>query len=202
MSSSASLSTGAETFDQAPLFIREAVMFPYIEGLAFVAFTRKHHPWSRIDAMYKKPPLSSEHILHPEKYFAGEKPIRVKAGALASLKKWKKLEENVLGEAGFIWLLRQHGVREDRAEAAAAGWGGDRYAVYAPPGEDGKKIAPLVAVSVSVWDSETDAEEAEAALREAGQGWTVSRKGKRVTVVVGTPPDGKKLATEIARAWK
>jgi hypothetical protein len=162
---------GMEAFAKAPLFLRESLMFPYLNGLKLIAFTRRHHPWSRVDDMFKTPPASTEQVMHPEKYFAGEKPVKVKSPALPSLKKWKTVEQNTLGEAAFGWLWRQHGVRDERANDAAAGWGGDHYAVFAPPDDDGKAIDKLVLVEYSVWDTETDATEAFDVAVEALPTW-------------------------------
>jgi hypothetical protein len=162
---------GMEGFAKAPLFLRESLMFPYLNGLKLIAFTRRHHPWSRVDDMFKQPPASTEQVMHPEKYFAGEKPVKVKPAALPSLKKWKVVEQNTLGEAAFGWLWRQHGVRDERAADAAAGWGGDHYAVYSPPDDDGKSIDRLVLVEYSVWDSENDASQAFDVAVEALPDW-------------------------------
>ena len=55
-------------------------------------------------------------MLHPEKYFAGEAPVAVKpAKALPSLKKWKLVYSNVMGELGMSSWLRTRGVPEGRA---------------------------------------------------------------------------------------
>ncbi len=217
---------GMETFAKAPLFLRESLMFPYLNGLKLIAFTRRHHPWSRVDDMFKTPPLSTEQVMHPEKYFAGEKPVKVKSAALPSLKKWKIVEQNILGEAAFGWLWRQHGVRDERANDAAAGWGGDRYAVYAPPDDDGKAIDSLVLVSYSTWDTETDAQEAFDVAVEAAPTWLgvdvpvekgptfarfvqastaqsfIERKGSKLVIVIGQPAVAKKLRQEIWAKWK
>jgi hypothetical protein len=226
MASQATGASGMETFAKAPLFLRESLMFPYLQGLNLVAFTRRHHPWARVDEMFKTPPASTEQVMHPEKYFAGEKPVKVKAGALPSLKKWKSIEQNVLGEAAFGWLWRQHGVRDERANDAAAGWGGDRYAVFAPPGDDGKSIDKLVLVSYSVWDTETDATEAFDVAVEAAPTWLgvaaptekgatfvrfedasgaqswIERKGAKLVITIGQPATLKKLRQEIWAKWK
>src|SRR5262245_42204500 len=91
------MSGGAE-FDKAPPLLKDSLIFPYEKGLRFVAAARKTRPWSDIDAMYRKPPLSTEQIIHPEKYRAMEKPIPVKPAAIPSLKGWKGVWSNVLGE--------------------------------------------------------------------------------------------------------
>src|SRR5262249_41359563 len=77
--------TGAAEFDKAPLFLKETLLFPYKEGLRLVAAERKLHPWTDVDAMFARPPSSSEQVMHPEKYRANEKPVPVRQAALPSL---------------------------------------------------------------------------------------------------------------------
>jgi hypothetical protein len=185
---SASMATGK--LGEAPLVLRESLVFPYLAGLEFVAHFRRHHSWKRIDAIYRKPPLSTEHILHPHKYETYERPVRITAAPVPALKGYRLVYDNVTGEAGMSVLLRQHtteaapgaaagatgrsargkgkaGARGDgkvidaealrkKIDQAAAGWGGDRMAVYTPPGHDGA-LAGTVGISYSVWDETADA---------------------------------------------
>ncbi|WP_428264757.1 hypothetical protein [Haliangium sp.] len=165
---------------QAPLVLRESLVFPYLDGLRFVAYFRKTHDWDRIDAIFRKPPLSTEHILHPERYLRYERPDVVRAVPLPALAGHERVYHNVSGELGLAVLLRQHlleprtgGSRPDPAavkalrakiDLAAAGWGGDRLVVYAPKaGGDGG----VVAISYSVWDHPADAMEFFDALTDA-----------------------------------
>src|SRR5258707_5990543 len=109
--------------------------FPYRDGFAFVAALRRGNSWSRIDAAFKRPPRSTEQILHVDKYLADEKPIDVAAPTLAALPGYAIAHETVWGELGFRTFLRAHGVAERVAVEAATGWGGDRVVVLAPAGE-------------------------------------------------------------------
>lgn len=153
--------------EHAPLVLREGMLFPYMNGLGFVAHFRKHHPWSEVDRIYKKPPLSTEHILHPESYMDYERPDEISVGAIRSLSGYAKVYDNVNGEFGLSLLLRQHaGTRmqkrgdvyapKEKAARATAGWGGDHMALYTPPGHDGTS-ASTVAVLYTVWDEIADA---------------------------------------------
>jgi len=78
--------------------------------------------------------------------------------------------------------------RVDRARAAAAGWGGDRYRAFETP--DGATIV----VWQTAWDTEPDAIEFESAMRDVaaqqaprpGTGaMTVVRRGSAVTCIAG-----------------
>jgi hypothetical protein len=147
-----------DALDTAPLAIREAMIFPYRAGFTFVATLRRRQPWSAVDAAFAKPPRSTEQILHPERYLAGDQPIAIELGALPSLRGFTVAQSTVWGELGFQLFLRSHGVDARSAADAAAGWGGDRTIVLAR-GDD-RKPERAVGISRSVWDSETDAIEA------------------------------------------
>lgn len=161
---------------QAPVVLREGLIFPYLKGLAFIAHFRKLNPWSRVDAIYKKPPLSTEHILHPEKYESYERPIEISitGRALRSLPGHTAIYDNVIGELGLTVFLRQHtdqagqkGQNDKtdktaaallaRAERATSGWGGDRLLLLSPSGADKARVDQTVGVSMSVWDQPADA---------------------------------------------
>jgi hypothetical protein len=220
-------SAGTDLLARAPLAVRESLMFPYRAGLAFVAELRRRHPWSRVDQVYTQPPASTEQILHPEAYLAGEAPIPVKAAALPLLSGYRTVHETVWGEQGVSILLRQHGMSARDAEAAATGWGGDRAVVLAPPGAPPGAAAwrRTAAISLSVWDTEIDALEAAAALTSAvdqlvvgsriergataarwisiaGREAMVERRGDAVLVAIGLPAGASRaLADQIFTAW-
>jgi hypothetical protein len=225
IAASVAMTAGMDQLGSAPMFIREQLLFPYARGLRFIARARRVGAWNEIDSMYKSPPVSTEQILHPEKYKAGEKPLAVRAANLPALKGWKKQYENVLGEMMWAILLREHGVSESRAETAAAGWGGDRLVVYAPTADGA--LDDLVAISLSTWDAEMDALEAFAAADEAlatlagaaapsektatfrsytdasGDVSFLERKDASLLLVVGAPADlAAKLRKQTWARWK
>lgn len=186
---------GGELFDKSPLVLKETLIFPYRDGLRFVGRARRTRPWSDVDAMYARPPLSTEQILHPQKYRDGEKPVALKTPPLPSLKEWKKTYANVIGELVFSILFQQHGLAKDAAERAAAGWGGDRVFVYEPAQGD------AVLFDFSAWDTEMDAIEAAEALIKALPEAAVERHGKSVLLVVGKSAPAK-LRAEVWSKWK
>jgi hypothetical protein len=106
--------------------------------------------------------------MHPEKYLSDDKPVPVTASALPSLPDEPIAHQTVWGELGFELFLRAHGVNEQIAREAAAGWGGDRVVVYARPGDAKPEHATgLVRLA---WDTEADAIEAhDAAVRALDQ---------------------------------
>ena len=215
----------ADAFAKAPLVLRVGMLFPYAAGLRFVMRYRRHHPWKRVDEMYREPPLSSEHILHPKKYSRYERPDEITARPLGALASYRSLYENVTGELGFATLLEQHGVDSATAATAAAGWGGDRLVVYAPTTDDGA-VESTVVVSYSVWDDEADAvelfdaavealaallgvqptssDETLALYRDAnGDISSVQRDGDSVVIVIGAPAAAAEaLRGQVRTAWQ
>jgi hypothetical protein len=147
-----------DSLDKAPLAVREVMLFPYRDGFAFVAALRRHKPWRAVDAAFKRPPRSTEQILHPEKYLHDEKPVPVTAATLPSLPDYAIAHQTVWGELGFELFLRAHGISDDVAAAAASGWGGDRAIVLAKAGDS--RPAHAVGLIRLAWDTEIDAMEA------------------------------------------
>jgi hypothetical protein len=140
---------GGQSIRNAPPIISESMTFPYLRGMVFCAKLANAGGWAAIDEVYLDPPLSTEQILHPEKYREQpDYPMSIELGAIAPGDGWKEAGRNVLGEMQLAILLKKHG-----GKTAAAGWDGDRYAVFEGPG--GK----LGLVWVSTWDSADDARE-------------------------------------------
>jgi hypothetical protein len=154
-----------DSLDSAPLVVREEMLFPYRAGLGFVAALRRHQPWTAVDAAFRRPPRSTEQVMHLEKYLADERPIAVTAAAPAELAGFTIVHTTVWGELGFQLFLRSHGIDDTVAAEAAAGWGGDRVIALARAGD--KDPAHAVALARFEWDSEADAIEAEAAATRA-----------------------------------
>jgi hypothetical protein len=55
-------------FDAAPGFIQQDLMFPYLNGLEFVQSLYDRGGWDAIDEAYANPPVTTEQILHPDRY--------------------------------------------------------------------------------------------------------------------------------------
>jgi hypothetical protein len=133
---------------QAPPIISESMIFPYLRGMVFCAKLTNQGGWKAVDEAYKNPPVSTEQILHPEKYKTKlDLPMMIDLGELKAGDGWKELGRNVLGELQTAIMLGRQGSK------AAAGWDGDRYAVFEGP--KGK----LGLVWLSTWDNESEARE-------------------------------------------
>jgi hypothetical protein len=142
-------------FDDAPYVIQRLFVFPYLEGPQFVlTLVRAANGWDMINQSLKDIPLSTEHILHPEKYMAKEPPIAVELPDLAQAlgQGWTQVSRDTLGEFLIRTYLEME-IPPDEASAAADGWGGDGYALL----KDSQ--ARRLLASRIAWDSEDHARE-------------------------------------------
>ena len=139
---------------KAPIYIRDSLIFPYLAGVTFTQqFLKAHDGWQDLHLIFEHPPVSTQQIMHPDKYLAKVQPVPIKLADWKAVAPadWKLLEENVMGEFGVEEVLKQF-LGEDAAKLTSPGWTGDRYAVF----EDGKaKTLPIV--FIVDMDNEEDA---------------------------------------------
>jgi hypothetical protein len=151
-------------YDSAPGFMKEDFIFPYTYGLDFVREIHLEGGWAAVDAVYADPPLSTEQILHPERY-PNDQPIKLGTPDLVTVlgEGWREIEHNVLGE-WYTRLTLEEYIDEDLSKTAAEGWGGDTYvALY----HDEQQQA--IFVLMTLWDRARDAEEFYLTFRTYGQ---------------------------------
>lgn len=119
----------SEVGRQTPAVLIGSLIAPYTDGFSFAQALRKRGGWRAIDAAFKDLPASTEQVLHPEKYFAREKPVEIPVLSVAALGEGFEVAlHDVNGELGLRLMLEQWSARAV-AVKAAAGWGGDRYIV-------------------------------------------------------------------------
>jgi hypothetical protein len=139
--------------------LTETFVFRYRDGARFVEAVRRQQGERGVDQLFRNPPISSEQILHHDKYLAGERPKAVDVDESAFLGNgWTLTTSTPLGEIGVRGLLLA-GVPSKIANSAAAGWGGDRALLFEKDGS-----APLF-VWKTVWDKPSDAGEFFAAYK-------------------------------------
>ena len=114
-----------------------------------------------VNAAYRDLPQSTEQILHPERYVGGDQPVEVRVEGLAHVlgAGYRLVWQRTLGEFYLREMLRVT-VPTETAEAAAAGWGGDRYRIYFKD-----STGETVLLYRVVWDSTQDADEFAAAFK-------------------------------------
>lgn len=120
-----SQASSMRVFGSAPLPIREGLVFPYLEGAAFMRWWDSARTGRPLPALAELP-ASTEQILHPERYAAGDQPMPLRFAEPSA----GVLYEDTMGELEIQFLstvLRGGG---EVLTAAPAGWGGDRFRVY------------------------------------------------------------------------
>lgn len=136
-----------------PPFIVTELTFPYESGMTFVNTLYGEGGWDAVNAAYANPPQSSEQILHPAKYLAGEAPVKVALTTTPPSDGWELLADRPLGEFYLRSYLDTQLTSRD-ANRAAAGWGGDRYHLYYDEAADQRAWALQIA-----WDAPEEADE-------------------------------------------
>jgi hypothetical protein len=141
-------------FDTSPYVLRQSLLFPYTQGSSLVNTLLITGLWQAISNAYRDPPVSTEQVMHPEKYLGGEVPVAVSLPDVATDlgQGWEVVYDDVMGEF-FLRTYLETLPRNELATRAAAGWGGDRFNLVAGPQGEQALVVLLV------WDSETDARE-------------------------------------------
>ncbi len=173
------------------LFVRTGD-FAWRRGAGFALGIWEKDGREGLDRAWKAPPVSTEQVLHPEKYAGGEPPAEIdlaRASKFLEGTGYKESYRTSLGELGAAVVLETHFAQEDLA-AASEGWGGDTLAVYEKEG------APPLVLWATDWDREKDAEEFHAPMLrlvlKLGSGdprlmIPVERRGTAVAFAVNVP---------------
>ena len=202
-------------------FLQRRLLFPYMGGLAFVSKLRSRYPWALMRKAYKRPPESTEQVMHYERYWDRDRPDRFRAPGLKTLEGATELRRDTLGEFVLGRYLTR-GVDEAGASRAAQGWGGDLLLAL----KQAEKERPLVLIHLTSWDSDLDTREYAAAqahlllARELkpeptgkaglwrytsrdGAVWSQRIIGQRVLTLMGVPAEQwETLEAEIRKRWR
>ncbi len=138
-------------FGAAPLYLQETLMFPYREGTLFQQAVFQKLGRDAFAEIFRHAPLSSQQVLHPERYFAHALPTRPALPSPPLPSGYKKLAEGTMGELDHQILLRQFLGKKEAGELAPQ-WKGSRYALW----ENKKDKRDVLGYSVE-WASEADA---------------------------------------------
>jgi hypothetical protein len=138
-------------FTQAPLYIRELLTFPYTEGMRFQDAVYRQLGPAAFERVFRDPPRSTQHIMHPETYLAAQMPTSPVVPRLeeagAESRRFRVLADGDVGEFDYSILLRQY-IGETEGMQAAAHWRGGTYRLY-----ENKQTKYPVLVHSSEWDS-------------------------------------------------
>ncbi len=139
--------------DDIPPPLARMTLFPYEAGLRFAQSLYKIKGFDAINAAFAVPPLSTEQIMHIEKYLTQPdvpQPVALPAMDDLMAGSWTEIDRGTLGEF-LLGLHLQQGLAGTNSgidpQAAVTGWGGDTYSLLM----DGQGRRLLV--MRSVWDT-------------------------------------------------
>ena len=157
------INTAVNETEEIPNFLFEQQIGIYFRGMAFVFELKKRGGWATVNRAYTTPPMSMEHILHPNKYFSGESFEEIALPNLANepfVEDWELLDRDTLGELGLRIVFNTFDVNTP-SHSAAAGWHGDQYVVL----KHRQDNTPAL-VLFTTWDTERDATEFKTAYED------------------------------------
>ncbi|XYH97089.1 hypothetical protein ACMHYB_56510 [Sorangium sp. So ce1128] len=189
------MSTALSSVGDTPLVLQESLGAPYTDGFSFVQGLRRQGGWAAVDAAWRALPETTEQLLHPDKLAAREPAVEVAVPTAAALGPgFRVVFDDVMGEQALRIAFAAYAHR-DAAIGAAAGWGGDRFAVVRRDDAQDPTRREFALAWRLRFDSAGDAAEAgkvierrfgKACQRRAGLGpiaWTA--RGSDVAIVAG-----------------
>lgn len=154
---------------ELPRFAEAEAEFSYTAGAEFVSeLLSLGKEWALVDYAFEvRAPATTEQVLHAEKFLDDERALPVTAPRSPG-RGWRGLDTGSLGEFATREVLAE-GELGLAADNGAAGWGGDRYRLFARAGEPatcGHHCGTTHALGVA-WrgDTPAEAQQLAAALR-------------------------------------
>ena len=163
-------------FDQSPLYLRQTLIFPYTKGMIFQNALFARDGKDAFAEVFRKSPVSTQQILHPEKYFDGTKPTDPALPKPDLPKGYKSLVGGSLGELEHSVMLEQYSSKE-HASSLAPHWRGCAFELF-----ENKKEARTVLLYAVEWDTEDAARDFFAAYRAQ-----LGKKWKHLTIATESP---------------
>jgi hypothetical protein len=120
---------GSAALTAPPVLVR-SLLAPYADGLSFTNYLRRAGGFAAVDQAWRSPPVSTEQLLHPEKFLAHEPPLDVALPQPPGhLPGFGERFHDVMGEQ-TVRVLLEEWLPAHTAADAAADWGGDRLSVF------------------------------------------------------------------------
>jgi len=168
---------------ELPRFVAETMFAAYPLGYALVDGLVARGGTSTLDAAYRDPPLTSEELLHPERYLGGRREPFGEFPREPRLRGCRARSTSCYGELAVRAWLEEQGAGADAAARAAAGWDADRAWRF----DCGTHAASAWLLE---YDDEREARELERELRAlapavAGEALALAQDGARLLVSQG-----------------
>ena len=148
---------GTKVFNEAPIFLKESLTFPYSYGMEFVIkVLQKSGKEKAFLGVLQHPPHTTRQIMEPETYLSGEKiePMRV-PDFKHDFKDYQKFDIGAMGEFDVAVLVEQY-VGKPSSKKLYPAWRGGYYYAARPKSD---AAAPLGLIYVSRWSNAEKASE-------------------------------------------
>ena len=113
-----------------PPVLIQILVFPYTDGPEFIKELRAARGQAGLDAAFTRLPTTTQQILHPERYLAGDAGASVPTPTADGT----AFDTSVLGEQGLDLLIHkaesEGNLDQSAGDAASAAWDGDRYVAW------------------------------------------------------------------------
>jgi hypothetical protein len=136
-------------FNEAPLYLRRTLLFPYDDGERFQQAIFLHDGKTAFTKVFRQAPASTAQIMHPDRYFSGDAPVS--PDLPKPLKHARPFVEGQLGELETRILLEQY-AGADLADALGPRLKGSDYRI-----DEVKPGRRMTLLYLSDWSDEDSA---------------------------------------------
>jgi hypothetical protein len=148
---------GTKVFNDAPIFMKESLTFPYSYGLEFIVkLMQKGGKEKAFAGALQNPPHTTRQIMEPNTYLSGEKiePMPV-PDFKHDFKNYEKFDIGAMGEFDVAVLVEQYAGKPLSKQMYPEWRGGYYYAAKPKPDSHSEVVvdAPLALLYVSRWSS-------------------------------------------------
>ncbi len=143
-----------KVFNQAPIFLKESLTFPYSYGMDFVIkLMQAGGKEKAFSGVLKNPPHTTRQIMQPDTYLAGERiePMHV-LDFKKDFKDYQKFDIGAMGEFDVAVLMEQY-VGKPISKYMYPEWRGGYYYAAKPKAGNDTARAPLGLLYLSRWSS-------------------------------------------------
>jgi hypothetical protein len=151
-----------------PDYVLVQYAFPFGAGPKFADALMSNGGAARVNGAFQAPPRTTEQIIHPEKFFAGEGPLSLADPAADGA----VVRSGSMGQLMLTLMLAQV-LDPGDAESAADGWGADRYVAW----QNGAQTCVRLAITMDTPEKATEMGTALADWAKDTPGATVTGQG-------------------------
>jgi hypothetical protein len=153
--------SGTKVFNDAPIFMKESLTFPYSFGMQFIIqLMDKGGKEKAFAGVLRNPPHTTRQIMQPKTYLSGEKidPMRV-PDFKHDFKDYQKFDIGAMGEFDVSILIEQYAGKPAAKRLYPEWRGGYYYAAKPKSASKSEPARPLGLLYVSRWSSTDKAAE-------------------------------------------